>query len=91
MGREPPVVTVHHQRLRRSPQGRVNPVPSQRASKDSCIHVDLTLLDGDTLLGRKEMLIGATQQIGTFSLDRGSSNLGDEAAIVQNGNTLCEI
>lgn len=55
------------------------------------MHVDLTLLDGDTLLGRKEMLIGATQQIGTFSLDRGSSNLGDEAAIVQNGNTLCEI
>jgi hypothetical protein len=54
------------------------------------MRVELALLDGDTLLGRREIVVGATQQIGSFPFYRASPKLGNEAAIVLDGNTLCE-
>jgi hypothetical protein len=58
--------------------------------KGSSMRVELALLDGDTLLGRREIVIGATQQIGSFPFYRASAKPGNEAAIVLDGNTLCE-
>lgn len=55
------------------------------------MRVELALLDGDPRLGRREIVVGATLQIGSFPLYRACPKLGNEVAIVLDGNTLCEI
>ena len=55
------------------------------------MRVELALLDGDTQLGRREIVVGATQQVGSFPLSRPSPKLGNGAALVLDGNTQCKI
>jgi len=44
------------------------------------MRVEPALLDGDTLLDRREIVVGTTERIESFPLYRASHKLGDEAA-----------
>ena len=55
------------------------------------MRVELALFDRDALLDRREILAAATQQTESSPFYRTRRKLGNETAIVLNGNTLCEI
>jgi hypothetical protein len=47
--------------------------------------------DGKTLLDRREIVVGGTQQIGSIPLYRASPKMCNGAVVVPDGNTLCEM
>jgi hypothetical protein len=53
--------------------------------------IEVALFAGDTLLDRRGILAVATQQTESSPFYRTRRKLGNETAIVLNGNTLCEI
>jgi hypothetical protein len=55
------------------------------------MRVELALLAGEARWGRREIMLGAANPVGSFRVYRASPKPGDEAAIVLDGNTLCEI
>jgi hypothetical protein len=55
------------------------------------MRVELALFDRDALLDRREILAAATQQTESSPFNRASHKLGNEAAMVLNGNTLREM